>query len=47
MGDLKPVLKSCLNDDWAPDLRFTTCVLLEHLFNHLRETITGEENNFA
>jgi len=41
IGNLKPVLKTCLNDDWAPDLRFSATVLLELVFTHLRETLTG------
>lgn len=27
--DLVPHLKSCLNDDWAPELRLASCELLE------------------
>jgi len=40
IGNLKPVLKTCLNDDWAPDLRFSATVLLDLTFSHLRETLT-------
>ena len=29
LKELIPPLKSCLSDDWAPDLRFAGCNLLE------------------
>jgi len=40
ISELKPVLKTCLNDDRAPDLRFSSCVLLDLIFSQLRETLT-------
>ncbi len=29
LKEIIPPLKSCLSDDWAPDLRFASCNLLE------------------
>jgi len=39
VSDLKPMLKTCLNDDWAPDLRHHSCVLLEAVFTTLKEIL--------
>jgi len=40
---LLPVIKSCLDDDWAPDLRFATCNLVEKLLIALNQYIESEE----
>ena len=36
-------MKSCLDDDWAPDLRFATCQLLEKALVTMNEVIESEE----
>eukprot|EP00831_Metopus_contortus_P053141 TRINITY_DN4463_c0_g1_i7.p1 TRINITY_DN4463_c0_g1~~TRINITY_DN4463_c0_g1_i7.p1 ORF type:complete len:214 (+),score=39.86 TRINITY_DN4463_c0_g1_i7:160-801(+) len=35
--DIIPILKSCLDDDWAPDLRFAACVYFRKLMAYLEE----------
>lgn len=35
--ELMPPIKSCLSDDWAPDLRLATCKLIERLFLEIRD----------
>jgi len=37
LKELLPAIKTCLSDDWAPDLRFQTCVLCERLLSSVRE----------
>jgi len=41
--DLLPILKSCLDDDWAPDLRFATCQLLEKMLVSLNEALDSDQ----
>lgn len=41
--DLLPVLKSCLDDDWAPDLRFATCQLMEKILVSLNQDLDSEQ----
>ena len=41
--ELIPVLKSCLDDDWAPDLRFATCQLLEKILVSLNEELDSDQ----
>ena len=36
-------LKSCLNDDWAPDLRIMSCKLVELLIKTLRSHLVYED----
>lgn len=38
-----PVIKSCLEDDWAPDLRFAACNLVEKLLICLNEYLDSQE----
>lgn len=40
--ELMGVLKSCLDDDWANDLRFTTVTFLKFLIEYLHEEFIGE-----
>ena len=42
-NDLKASLKSCMNDDWAPDLRFASCCLMEVILCYLSEQLTDME----
>ena len=42
-NDLKASLKSCMNDDWAPDLRFASCCLMEAILGHLDEQLADIE----
>lgn len=37
------MIKTCLDDDWAPDLRFAACNLMEKLLISLNELIESEE----
>ena len=37
------VLKNCLDDDWANDLRFTTVTFLRYLIEYLHEIFIGED----
>lgn len=39
LSDIKPVLKSCLNDDWSPDLRYASTVFLDALISGLKDII--------
>lgn len=32
--DILSVAKNCLDDDWAPDLRFATCALIRHMLTY-------------
>ena len=41
-----PSLKNCLTEDWEPDLRFTTCVLIEAILKELSEYLTGKKQLF-
>eukprot|EP01016_Furgasonia_blochmanni_P049039 TRINITY_DN7397_c0_g1_i3.p1 TRINITY_DN7397_c0_g1~~TRINITY_DN7397_c0_g1_i3.p1 ORF type:complete len:407 (+),score=50.17 TRINITY_DN7397_c0_g1_i3:676-1896(+) len=41
--ELFPVVKTCLSDDWAPDLRFVTCIFVNKLLTQLKEIVTDEE----
>lgn len=34
-----PPIKSCISDDWAPDLRLATCKLVERLFLEIRDLL--------
>lgn len=40
--ELIPPIKTCLSDDWGPDLRFVTCNLCEKLFLAVKEVIGFE-----
>ena len=40
--ELIPPIKTCLTDDWAPDLRFVTCVLCEKILLHVKDLIDYE-----
>jgi dynein assembly factor 5, axonemal len=37
------VMKNCLDDDWANDLRFTSVVVIRKLIEYLHERFDGEE----
>ena len=41
MKDLLPVLKSCLEDEWAADLRLAACRLLKAVMQYLATLLTG------
>jgi len=41
--ELLPPIKTCLSDDWAPDLRFATCSLCEKVLLHTKDLLTYEE----
>ena len=36
-------LKSCLNDDWAPDLRMMSCKLIEIMVKMLKNFLNYED----
>ena len=36
---MMPIIKSCLTDDWGPDLRFITCSLTENVLLYLNEML--------
>ncbi len=45
-GNLKPVmgvLKGCLDDDWATDLRFTGVVYIRRMLEYLNEVFDAED----
>lgn len=37
------MIKSCLDDDWAPDLRFAACNLVERMLIALNDNLESEE----
>ena len=37
------VLKNCIDDDWANDLRFTSVVLVKRLIEYLHEEFDEED----
>ena len=37
------VLKSCIDDDWANDLRFTAVVYIKHLIEYLHLELDVED----
>lgn len=41
-----PIIKSCLTDDWGPDLRFITCSLAENILLYLNEKLDCNIINF-
>lgn len=41
--DIMGVLKNCIDDDWANDLRFTSVVLIRKLIEYLHEVFDDEE----
>ncbi len=41
--EIIPPIKTCLTDDYAPDLRFAACNMVEKLFVHLRTIISDDE----
>mmetsp|Transcript_46400 Transcript_46400/g.53774 ORF Transcript_46400/g.53774 Transcript_46400/m.53774 type:complete len:558 (-) Transcript_46400:155-1828(-) len=43
LGELIPLVKSCMNDDWAPDLRHSSCTFLDFLFVKLREELSDSD----
>ena len=40
---LLPILKGCLNDDWAPDLRYSTVVNCKNLLDLVRADISRDQ----
>jgi len=43
MADIRPLLKTSMSDDFAPDLRFASCNLMEALLTHLSDQLTDYE----
>jgi len=43
LDEFKGTLKSCLNDDFAPDLRFSACCLMESFLRHLTNLLSDYE----
>jgi hypothetical protein len=43
LKELIPVIKSCLEEDWGPDLRFAACNLIEKVILVLNSELDGEE----
>ena len=41
--ELMGVLKNCIDDDWANDLRFTSVILIKRLIEYLHPIWTEEE----
>jgi len=37
------VMKNCIDDDWANDLRFTTVVYVKRMMEYLKEYLTDED----
>lgn len=37
------VLKSCLDDDWANDLRFTSVVLIKRMLEYLKDVFDDDD----
>merc|ERR1712039_812194 len=42
-ADLLPILKSCLDDSWAPSNRLIACLVLSCVLTELQEEINGEQ----
>jgi hypothetical protein len=42
LKELIPPIKTCLSDDWSPDLRFATCVFVEKLLMHTKDFVDYE-----
>ena len=40
---LLPVLKTCLTDDWGPDLRIASCKLVEKLLLYVSGVIDSDQ----
>eukprot|EP00742_Colponemidia_sp_Colp-10_P006952 GILJ01007461.1.p1 GENE.GILJ01007461.1~~GILJ01007461.1.p1 ORF type:complete len:843 (-),score=129.06 GILJ01007461.1:37-2523(-) len=43
MDQLLPVIKSCMDDDWAPDLRFAVCRLVDRMLTVMKGVITDDQ----
>lgn len=41
--DLMGVIKNCIDDDWANDLRFTSVVFIRHMIEYLHELFNEED----
>jgi hypothetical protein len=41
-GEILPVLKTCLDDDWGPDLRIATVKLVKSLLVYLHDRMDTE-----
>lgn len=41
--DIMAVLKNCIDDDWANDLRFTSVVLIKKMIEYLHEIFDDED----
>lgn len=41
--EIMGVVKNCIEDDWAPDLRFTAVVFIKHLLYYLNDIFDDED----
>lgn len=41
--EIMSVLKNCLDDDWANDLRFTSVVLIKRMMEYLHDVFDDED----
>ncbi len=41
--EIMTVLKNCIDDDWANDLRFTSVVLIKRMMEYLKEIMIDED----
>ena len=41
--EIMTVLKNCIDDDWANDLRFTSVVLIKRLMEYLKDVLDEED----
>jgi len=41
--DIMTVLKNCIDDDWANDLRFTSVVLVKRMMEYMQDIFTDED----
>ena len=40
--ELLPIVKSCSNDDWGPDLRYMSCKLMKNILLLTKDDIVGK-----
>lgn len=41
--DIMTVLKNCIDDDWANDLRFTAVVLIKRMMEYMKQILIDED----